>query len=88
MIARTPPDAIVVAPWLYATTLAYAAYVLHRDFGPRIVVTAGAAPVREPRTEAGWRTRPLVIVSDDPLASSAAATRELDHGSPHLYALR
>lgn len=39
VIARTPPNAVVIASWAYATPLAYAAYVEHR-FGARIVETA------------------------------------------------
>jgi hypothetical protein len=36
---KTPPDAVLIAPWLYATPLAYGAYVEHR-LGDRIVVSS------------------------------------------------
>ena len=39
MRIETPPNAIVVAPWLYATSLGYGAYVEGR-LAQRIVVTA------------------------------------------------
>ena len=39
VVAHSAPNAIIVAPWLYATPLAYRSYVEHR-FGERIVVTA------------------------------------------------
>jgi len=56
----TPGNAILISPWLYATPLAYAAYV-ERDLGSRIVETGwlsdDAALV--PR----WmRTRPVYVV--------------------------
>ena len=86
VIETTPPRAIVVAPWNYATTLAYGAYVLHA-LGNRIVLTAGAHQYQgRYRT---WLTqRPIVVVSDDPERFRGFHVRELDDGSPHLYALR
>ena len=86
VVAFTPAHAVVVAPWNYATTLAYGAYVLH-GLGDRIVLTAGSYQyVKQYR---GWLARrPIVVVSDDPLTWAGFRVRELDGGSPHLYALR
>jgi 4-amino-4-deoxy-L-arabinose transferase-like glycosyltransferase len=82
----TPKNAIVVAPWLYATSLGYAAYV-DRTFGNRIVVTAD--PDAYLAQYRGWlRTRPVVVVSDDDERFTGLHARVLDAGSPHLYALR
>lgn len=56
------PDAIVVAPWIYATPLAYAAYV-ERSFGHRLIVTAEAATLRE--RMAAWSSRSCVVAVSD-----------------------
>ena len=86
VVRFTPAHAIVVAPWNYATTLAYGAYVLHA-LGDRIVLTAGAHEYA--RRYRHWMVRrPIVVVSDDPDTWTGFHTRELDDGSPHLYALR
>jgi hypothetical protein len=82
----TPPHTIVVAPWNYATTLAYGAYVWH-VLGDRIVLTAGPNQY-EDRYRAWMRQRPIVVVSDDPLTLPGFRMHELDDGSPHVYALR
>jgi hypothetical protein len=86
VVTSTPPHTIVIAPWNYATTLAYGAYVLHA-LGDRIVLTAGSHQyVRRYRD---WLARrPLVVVSDDPVTWTGFRARDLDDGSPHLYALR
>ncbi|MDQ6930797.1 MAG: DUF2723 domain-containing protein, partial [Candidatus Eremiobacteraeota bacterium] len=58
--ANTPPNAILLAPWTYATPLAYAAYVEHRMDG-RIIETAWLSDDVDdlPR----WmKTRPVYIV--------------------------
>jgi hypothetical protein len=82
----TPPDAIVVAPWLYATPLGYGAYVEHR-LGARIIVTAD--PQEYLAKYRGWlRTRPVVVVSDDDETFAGFGQKQIDTGSPHLYALR
>ena len=82
----TPPHAIVVAPWNYATTLAYGTYVLHA-LGDRIVLTADAHQYQQRYRE--WLPqRPIVVVSDDPQTFRGFRVRELDDGSPHVYALR
>jgi hypothetical protein len=85
-VRATPARAIVVAPWTYATTLAYGAYVLHA-LGDRIVVTADAREYQN-RYRDWLPARAVVIVSDDPLTFKGFRARELDTGSPHLYALR
>jgi hypothetical protein len=82
----TPPNAIVVAPWLYATALGYGAYVEHR-LGARIVVTADPKAYMA-KYRAWLRTRPVVVVSDDDQTFAGFGQRLLDVGSPHLYALR
>jgi len=82
----TPPNAIVVAPWLYATALGYGAYVDHR-LGGRIVLTAD--PDEYLAEYRRWlATRPVIVVSDDDRTFPGFAAHLLDVGSPHLYALR
>ena len=59
-IEKTPPDAILLAPWVYAAPLAYGAYV-ERRLGHRIVVSAWLSQnaKRVPR----WtRSRPVFVV--------------------------
>jgi len=84
--ATTPVHSIVVAPWNYATTLAYGTYVLH-DLGDRIVLTAGPHEF-QPRYRRWLPEHPIVVISDDPETFTGFHVRELDDGSPHLYALR
>ena len=62
--ALTPPDAIVIATWPYATPLAYAAYV-EGLMGARIVVAGWPA---DERTEiAGWtKTRAVYVLGIPP----------------------
>ncbi len=82
----TPRNAIVVAPWLYATPLGYGAYVEHR-LDERIVLTAD--PKEYIGRYRGWlRSRPVVVISDDDQQFAGFHARTLDEGSPHLYALR
>ncbi len=78
----TPPNAILIAPWLYATPLAYGAYV-DRDLGDRIVETAWLSDdaARVP----GWmRTRPVYVVG---IVFGAVPGYHLQHidGTPPLY---
>jgi hypothetical protein len=81
----TPPHAIVVTPWNYATTLAYGSYVRHA-LGDRIVLTAGAHEYDFKYRD--WlRARPVVVVSNDELTFKNFRLTELDIGSPHIYAL-
>jgi hypothetical protein len=86
VVASTPPHAVVIAPWNYATTLAYGAYVLDA-MGDRIVLTAGSHQYL--KQYRNWLARrPIVVVSDDPDTWHGFHVHELDDGSPHLYALR
>lgn len=84
--ARTPPNAVIVTPWLYATPLAYGAYVEH-VLGNRIVLTANAHDF-ESRYRDWLRERPIIIVSEEPQKFKNFTLRELDAGAPHLYDLR
>jgi hypothetical protein len=84
--ATTPLHSIIVAPWNYATTLAYGAYVLH-GLDDRIVLTAGPHEF-EPSYRRWMPKHPIVVISDDPETFAGFRVRELDDGSPHLYALR
>ena len=72
--------------WNYATTLAYGTYVLH-DLGDRVVLTAGPHEF-QPRYRRWLPEHPIVVISDDPETFTGFHVRELDDGSPHLYALR
>ena len=81
VVAMTPNDAIVVAPWVYAPPLAYRAYVEH-GFGARIVVTAWPAEVAG-RFD-GWMLRRPVIVVGAVTGELAARTEVLDGGDPVL----
>ena len=82
----TPDDGIVVAPWMYATPLAYAAYV-QRSLGHRTIVTGW------PQDYIGWYPRwlprrPITFVSDEPvLAVAGLRVREADFfgPAPHLF---
>jgi hypothetical protein len=63
VIQATPNNAILVSPWLYATALAYGAYVEH-DLGDRIVVTGWSGDYLQ--LYPVWlRTRPIVFVTDE-----------------------
>lgn len=86
VVASTPAHAVVIAPWNYATTLAYGAYVLHA-LGDRIVLTAGSHQYAN-RYRTWLARRPIVVVSNDRDAWAGFHVRELDDGSPHMYALR
>ena len=86
VVRETAPNAIVVAPWMYATPLAYAAYVEHR-LGKRVVVTGW--PSDYIAYYPSWVIdRPIVFVSDDPvLAVTGLRVRERDllTPAPHLF---
>jgi hypothetical protein len=84
VLAVTPPNAIIVSLWTYATPLAYAAYV-EGTMKERIVDTAW--PAEDARYFTAWQSlrRPIVIVSTDGSApSNVAAFRALDSGYPQL----
>ncbi len=81
VVAKTPADAIVVAPWAYAPALAYRAYVEH-GFGRRILVTAWPSDVAGEL--AGWlRERPVILVGA-PEGGIAQHTQPVDIGDPVL----
>jgi hypothetical protein len=79
----TRDDAVVVAPWDWATALAYRAYV-EQTFGRRIVVCALA---HEHLDEyAGWmRDRQVTIVSEGTPNLPGYRTRRLTDGNPQVY---
>ncbi|HEY5258449.1 MAG TPA: DUF2723 domain-containing protein [Candidatus Baltobacteraceae bacterium] len=60
VVAATPPNAIIVAPWVLATPLAYAAYVDHST-GERIL-DIGFLPDDAKRIPAWVRARPVYVV--------------------------
>lgn len=87
IVRDTPANAILVAPWTYATPLAYAAYVDHR-LGGRIVLTGW--PEDYVAQYPHWlANRPIVFVSDDPILEVAGLrvreTGDLLTPAPHLF---
>jgi hypothetical protein len=86
VVRETPSDAIVVAPWMYATPLAYAAYVQHK-LGRRIVVTGW--PEDYTAYYPAWLTgRPITFVSDDPVINVPGVRvreRSVLTPAPHLF---
>jgi hypothetical protein len=79
----TRDGAVVVAPWDWATTLAYHAYV-DRALGSRIVVCA--LPDDNLDAYARWmRERQVTIVSDGEPQLPGFRTRLLAAGSPQVY---
>jgi hypothetical protein len=86
VVHETPPNAVVVAPWMYATPLAYAAYV-ERRLGKRILVTGW--PDDYTAYYPAWLAdRPVTFVTDEPiLAVSGVRVRERDllGPAPHLF---
>jgi hypothetical protein len=86
VIHETPANAIVVAPWMYATPLAYGAYVQKR-LGERIVVTGW--PNDYAAYYPAWiADRPIIFVSDQP-ALAVSGLRVLANDeltpAPHLF---
>ena len=79
----TRSDAIVVAPWLYATPLAYRDYV-EGAFGSRILV-CGWAPDYAASYGRWSRERQLVIVADGPPQIPGHQLRVLSAGFPGVY---
>jgi hypothetical protein len=86
VVRETLPDTIIVAPWAYATPLAYAAYVQNR-LGRRIVVTGW--PEDYSAYYPAWlANRPITFVSDDPVINvPGLRVREprLLTPAPHLF---
>jgi len=81
--AGTRDGAVVVAPWDWATPLAYRAYV-ERAFGARIVLCA--MPHDHLDEYARWlRDRQVAVVSDGPPDLPGYRTRKLTDGSPQVY---
>jgi hypothetical protein len=79
----TRDDAVVVAPWDWATPLGYAAYV-DRRLGNRIVVCA--LPQDHLDDYARWsRTRQVTIVWNGPPDLPGYRTRRLTNGDPEVY---
>lgn len=86
VVADTPPDAIVVVPWLYASPLAYRAYVEHR-FGDRIIVTAWPRDVA--RYFPDWkRRRPVVLVGEPRPGEVGLAYLRISNADPPLLRLQ
>jgi len=87
--AQTPDDAVLVVSWMYATPLAYGAYVEHR-LGNRIVLTGWP----EDYTQADYRRwlakRPVIVLSDDSFQRiSGFDLRALDEViGPSLFSMR
>jgi hypothetical protein len=83
VISLTPDNAIIIAPWIYATSLAYAAYVDQR-MGHRILETAW--PGDEVKFIPGWlKTRPVIIINGTAaLPATLGSMKTLDVGSPQL----
>ncbi len=86
IVRETAPNAVVVAPWMYATPLAYGAYV-ERRLGQRILVTGW--PGDYVAYYPAWLAdRPVTFVTDEPvLTVSGVRLREHDllGPAPHLF---
>lgn len=81
--SSTRDGAVVVAPWDYATPLAYGAYV-DRALGSRIVLCA--LPREHLGEYAAWmRGRQVTIVSDGEPGLPGYRTRKLTDGKPQVY---
>jgi hypothetical protein len=89
IVRETPPDAILVAPWMYATPLAYAAYVEKR-LGKRIVLTGW--PNDYAAYYPTWLAdRPIEFITDDPVVAVSGLRVEPGAAlgpAPHLFAAR
>jgi hypothetical protein len=82
VVEKTPDNAILVAPWLFATPLAYAAYVEHR-LGHRTLDCAWLAD--DAAMVPQWtRTRPVYVVGQ--LFGHVPGFRTVQiPGSPDLF---
>jgi hypothetical protein len=88
---ETADDSIVVASWVYAAPLAYAAYV-ERRLGQRTVVSAEADEL--PSFLAMWAAeRPVFVIYFKPLGESVSAIDgmrllPIDREQPRIYRVR
>lgn len=84
VVKKTPGDAILITPWLDATTLAYGAYVEHR-LGNRILETAWLSDDAS-RVPAWTKTRPVFVVGRLFGSVPGFQIRPIADG-PHIYAI-
>lgn len=63
VLAHTARNAVVIAPWVLATPLAYDAYVEH-GFDGRVLVTADPSADTQARARAWARSRPVYEILD------------------------
>jgi hypothetical protein len=83
VILSTPDDAIIVAPWVYATPLAYIAYA-KRSFGKRILVPFDVVSA-EPYLSTWLASRPVYAVSEGrPPAAIRSTERLRFHVNPDI----
>lgn len=86
VVKVTPPDAIVVTPWVYAPPLAYRAYVEHA-FGRRIVVTAWPQDIA--RQLDGWvRLHPVYLIGTFNAPDVGRPLALVDSGDPQIVRVR
>ena len=85
VVAASPPNAILVAPWSFATPLAYAAYV-ERSLAQRVVVASDPAAMTG-RIVVWTRTRCVVVVGDTPeMRVAGTAVRSIGrHSGPYVF---
>ena len=85
ILAHTQQNAVIIAPWTYATPLAYSAYIQHR-FGARILVAHWLDDVADdvPR----WMKRRPIYVLDPESASVPGHTLEVVDRNVGLYRIR
>jgi len=84
IVAHTPANSVIVAPWVYATPMGYASYVEHR-FGSRIVVTSELPDLAD-RYTAWARRRPLYLIDEGAAPYSQPPLRliEVDAAFPRI----
>lgn len=81
----TPPNAIIIAPWVYATPLAYAEYV-ERSLGNRVVETATLD--NDKLYLQRWSAlRPIYVVFRQPIPSRFRLV-EVSSADPPLFRLK
>jgi hypothetical protein len=87
VLTKTPPNAVILSEWTYATPLAYAEYV-EGTMGNRILDTAW--PANDAAYFAEWmQHRPIVILSTDGRApANVAQYQALDDEYPQLLLVR